>query len=138
MSNVELNQGEIKVKLNELSTGKLSFAELGITNEGNNLESGLLRLVFDFKGIRESSYYQVPTIEIFYEENMSETHWLCEFNGKTILDKIDHHGHSTVLLLNRKVLSNLEQHHENVLIVHAEFPQSANLNIDKSYVNFFK
>lgn len=138
MSNVELNQGEIKVKLNELSTGKLSFAELGITNEGNNLESGLLRLVFDFKGIRESSYYQVPTVEIFYEENMSETHWLCEFNGKTILDKIDHHGHSTVLLLNRKVLSNLEQHHENVLIVHAEFPQSANLNIDKSYVNFFK
>ena len=138
MSNVELNQGEIKVNLNELSTGKLSFAELGIDNEGNNLDGGLLRLVFDLKGIAEHSYYQVPTIEVFYEENMSETHWVCEFNGKTILDKLDHHGHSTVLLLNRKVLSNLEQHHENVLIVHAEFPQSANLNIKKSYIHFFK
>lgn len=138
MSNVELNQGEIKVKLNELSTGKLSFADLGVDNEANNLESGLLRLVFDFNEIGEHSYYQVPTIEVFYEENMSETHWVCEFNGKTILDKLDHHGHSTVLLLNRKILSNLEQHHENVLIVHAEFPQSANLNLKKSYVNFFK
>lgn len=138
MSNVELNQGEIKVKFNEPSTGKLSFAELGISNEGNSLESGLLRLVFDLEGIGEHNYYQVPTIEIFYEENMSETHWVCEFNGKTILDKFDHHGHSTVLLLNRKVLNNLEQHHENTLIVHAEFPQSAKLNMEKSYIHFFK
>ena len=138
MSNVELNQGEIKVKLNELNKGKLSFAELGIDNEGNNIESGLLRLVFDFNGLGKHSYYQVPTIEVFYEESMSETHWVCEFNGKTILDKLDHHGHSTVLLLNRKILSSLEQHHENVLIVHAEFPQAANINLKKSYVNFFK
>ncbi len=138
MSNVELNQGEIKVNLNELNIGKLSFSELGINNESNSLESGLLRLVFDLKGIGEHSYYQVPTIEVFYEENMSETHWVCEFNGKTILDKLDHHGHSTVLLLNRKVLNNLEQHHENALIVHAEFPQKANLNLKKSYIHFFK
>jgi hypothetical protein len=138
MSNLELNQGEIKVKLNELNSGKLSFSDLGITNEGTNLESGLLRLVFDLKGIGEHSYYQVPTIEVFYEENMSETHWVCEFNGKTILDKLDHHGHSTVLLLNRKVLNNLEQHHENELIIHAEFPQAANLNFEKSYIHFFK
>ena len=138
MSNVELNQGEIKVKFNEQSTGKLSFAELGIDNEAKILESGLLRLVFDLKGIGVHSYYQVPTIEVFYEENMSETHWVCEFNGKTILDKLDHYGHSTLLLLNRKVLSNLEQHHENALIVHAEFPQPAKLNMEKSYIHFFK
>ena len=138
MNIVELNQGEIKVKFNKPSAGKLSFAELGINDDGNNLESGLLRLVFDLEGIGEHSYYKVPTIEVFYEENMSETHWVCEFNGTTILDKLDHHGHSTVLLLNRKILSNLEQHHENKLIVHAEFPQSANLNIKKSYIHFFK
>lgn len=138
MNNVELNQGEIKVNLNEPSVGKLSFAELGITKEGNKLDGGLLRLVFDFKGIGEHSYYKVPTVEVFYEENMSETHWICEFNGKTILDKMDHHGHSTVLLLNRKVLTELEQHHENALIVHAEFPQPANLNLEKSYIHFFK
>lgn len=138
MSSVELNQGEIKVILDKNNTGKLSFAELGITKESNSLESGLLRLVFDFKQVKDHNYFKVPTVEIFYEENMSETHWICEFNGKTILDKLDHHGHSTVLLLNRKVLDELEQHHENELIIHAEFPQPANLNLNKSYIHFFK
>lgn len=132
MSKVEFNQGEIKVKLDEPTSGKISFLELGINTEGKTIESGLLRLVFDLEGIGEHSYYQVPTIEFFYEENMSETHWVCEFNGKTILDKLDHHGHSTVLLLDRKVLNNLEQRHRNALIVHAEFPQPAHLNLKKS------
>lgn len=138
MNKVEINQGEIKVKLSEPSAGKLSFEELGIKKEDVTIESGLLRLVFDLEAIRDYNYYQVPTIEIFYEENMSETHWICEFNGKTILDKLDHHGHSTILLLNRNELSNLEQHHENVLIVHAEFPQPANLNLKESSIHFFK
>ncbi|APQ16921.1 hypothetical protein [Maribacter hydrothermalis] len=138
MNKVEINQGEIKVKLSEPSAGKLSFEKLGIKKEDVTIESGLLRLVFDLEAIRDYNYYQVPTIEIFYEENMSETHWICEFNGKTILDKLDHHGHSTILLLNRNELSNLEQHHENVLIVHAEFPQPANLNLKESSIHFFK
>ncbi|WOI23343.1 hypothetical protein [Nonlabens ulvanivorans] len=138
MNNVEINQGEIKVKLKGLSDGKLSFAAMGFEKDVVNLESGLLRLVFDLKDIGEHNYYQVPTIEVFYEENMSETHWICEFNGKTILDKMDHHGNSTILLLNRKVLSELEQHHENAIIVHAEFPQPANINLEKSFIHFFK
>ncbi|MGB2761715.1 MAG: hypothetical protein WBC58_17270 [Maribacter stanieri] len=138
MNKVEINQGEIKVKFNEPTTGKVSFEELGISNEVAELESGLLRLVFDLEGIGEHDYYQVPTSEVFYEEKMSETHWVCEFNGKTILDKLDHHGHSTILLLNRNVLSELEQHHENVLIVHAEFPEPAKLNLKESSVHLFK
>lgn len=138
MNKVEFNQGEIKVFLNEQSTGKLSFKELGINSEGNNIESGNLRLVFELKGIGEHSYFKVPTVELFYEEKMTETHWVCEFNGKTILDKLDHHGNSTILLLNRKVLSELEQHHENVIIVHGDFPQSAHLNTEKSSIHFFK
>ncbi|WP_339625188.1 hypothetical protein [uncultured Maribacter sp.] len=138
MSKVEVNQGEIKVKFNEPRSGKLSFTELGINNEDINVESGLLRLVFDFEGIGDYNYFQTPTIEFFYEENMAETHWICEFNGETVLDKLDNHGHSTILLLNRKVLNNLEQHHENTLIVHAEFPQPANLNLKESCVHFFK
>ena len=138
MSKVEINQGEIKVKFNEPTSGKISFEELGIEKESIEVKNGLLRLVFDLEGIGEHDYYQVPTIEVFYEENMSETHWICEFNGKTILDKLDHHGHSTILLLNREVLSKLEQHHENVLIIHAEFPQPAKLNLKQSSVRLFK
>jgi len=138
MSKVEINQGEIKVKFNEPTSGKISFEELGIEKESIEVKNGLLRLVFDLEGIGEHDYYQVPTIEVFYEENMSETHWVCEFNGKTILDKLDHHGHSTILLLNREVLSKLEQHHENVLIIHAEFPQPSKLNLKQSSVRLFK
>lgn len=135
---VEINQGEIKLKFSEPNAGKLTFADLGLNDKDLVLESGMLRLVFDFEGIGEHHYYQVPTIEIAYKENMAETHWQCDFNRTTILDKMDHHGHSTVLLLDRKKISELEHHHENKLIVHAEFPESAHLDAAKSYINLFK
>jgi len=138
MENVEINQGEIKVKFTEAAAGKLSFADLGLKNEDMKIESGVLRLVFDFEGIGEHQYYQVPTVEVAYDEEMGETHWQCDFNRTTILDKMDHHGHSTVLLLDRKKIADLEHHHENKMIVHAEFPAKVNLDASKSYVNFFK
>ena len=70
MNNVELSLGEIKVNFKEPKTGKISFADLGISDESKNLEGGLLRLVFDLEGIGEHNYYQVPTVEVAYEENM--------------------------------------------------------------------
>ncbi len=138
MNKVELNQGEIKLNFSSPTPGKLSFTDLGIKQEASNLEGGVLRLVFDLEGIGEHSYYQIPTIELAYEENMKETHWSCEFNGKKILEKLDHQGHSTVLLLNRKVIKDLEQHHENTLVIHAQFPQSAKLNLEQSFIHLFK
>lgn len=135
---IEINQGEILVKFNSPTTGKLSFKELGISDETIFLEGGFLRMVFDMEGIGEHHYFHVPTIEISYNESVAETHWQCDFNGETILDKTDHHGQSTVILLNRKTISALEHHHENKLILHAEFPQAVHLNTEKSYINFFK
>lgn len=138
MEQIELNQGEVKVKFSKPVSGKVTFSELGLKNEDVSLESGVLRLVFDFEGIGEHDYFQVPTIEVAYKEEMAETHWQCDFNDTTILDKMDHHGHSTVILLDRKKISNLEHHHENKLIVHAEFPEAANINVANSYINIFK
>ena len=135
---VELNQGEVKINFSSPTAGKLSFADLGLKNEDLVFENGLLRLVFDFEGIGEHQYYQVPTVEIAYKEDMDETHWQCDFNEETILDKTDHHGHSTVILLNRNKLSELEHHHKNALIVHGEFPKSVNILAEGSYINFFK
>jgi len=135
---VELNQGEVKINFSSATSGKLSFTDLGLKNEDLAFESGLLRLVFDFEGIGEHQYYQVPTVEVAYTEEMDETHWQCDFNEETILDKTDHHGHSTVILLNRTKLANLEHHHKNALIVHGEFPKSVHINADESYINFFK
>lgn len=135
---VELNQGEVKINFSSPTAGKLSFADLGLKNEDLVFENGLLRLVFDFEGIGEHQYYQVPTVEIAYKEDMDETHWQCDFNEETILDKTDHHGHSTVILLNRNKLSELEHHHKNALIVHGEFPKSVHILAETSYINFFK
>jgi hypothetical protein len=135
---IEINEGEVLVKFTSPTAGKVTFKELGISNDQLSLEGGFLRLVFDLEGIGEHNYYAVPTVEVAYAENVGETHWQCDFNEETILDKMDHHGHSTVLLLDRKKISSLEHHHENKLIVHAEFPEPVHLDADKSYINIFK
>lgn len=135
---IDINQGEIKVKFESPLAGKQTFADLGLKDEDLIVESGNLRLVFDLEGIGDHEYYQVPTIEVAYAENMAETHWICEFNKTTLLDKLDHYGHSTVLLLNRDKMSGLEQHHKNALIVHADFPGPVHIKASESYINFFK
>lgn len=135
---IEINQGELKVKFSAPVTGKVSFADLGLKNEDLFLENGLLRLVIDLEGIGEHHYFKVPTIEVSYQEEVGETHWQCDFNRVTILDKMDHHGRSTVCLLNRKKLAELEHHHENNLVIHAEFPQAVHLIAENSYLNLFK
>ena len=138
MEHVEINQGEIKVNFDTPTTGKLSFADLGIKSEDLSLDGGLLRLVFDFENIGEHNYFQMPTLEFYYEEEMDATHWQCDFNGTMILDKIDKQGHSTILLLDRKKLNELEHRRENTLVVHAEFPKGVHIIPEKSFVQFFK
>ena len=135
---IEVNQGEVVVKFTSPTTGKISFSDLGIKDENLVLEGGFLRLKFDLEGIGEHDYFAVPTIEVAYKEKCAETHWQCDFNGETILDKKDHHGSSTVMLMNRKKLSELEHHHENKLIVHAEFPEKVQIDTANSSINFFK
>lgn len=135
---VDINQGEIKIKFTSPTEGKLTFKDLGLKDEDLKIEGGFLRLVFDMEGIGEHSYFAMPTIEVAYTEAMPETHWQCDFNRQTILDKTDHYGHSTVILLNRNKISDLEHHHENKLILHAEFPQDVQLIAADSYINFFK
>lgn len=135
---IEINQGEVKVKFTSPTKGKITFKELGITDDQLVLDGGFLRLLFDMEGIKELDYFAVPTIEVAYKEKCAETHWQCDFNEETILDKIDNHGNSTVMLLDRKKLSALEHRHENNLTVHAEFPEKVHLIAAESYINFFK
>lgn len=135
---VEINEGEVLVKFNSPTIGKVSFKELGITRDELSLEGGFLRIAFELGGIGTHNFVAVPTIEVSYDESMGETHWQCDFNGETLLDKLDHHGHATILLLRREKLENLEQHHENKLILHAEFPGSVHINPENSFIELFK
>lgn len=68
---------------------------------------------------------------------MGETHWQCDFNSETILDKHDHYGSSSVILLNRNKMDNLLNRHVNEFVLHAEFPQAVQLVPCKSSVHFF-
>ena len=134
----EREAGEIKVSFSQPNPGKLTFAELGLTEDQLKTKGGFVRLVFDFSSVGEHNYYQVPTVEISYDAEVGETHWQCDFNETTILDKLDHHGHSTVLLLNRKTMAAAEHHHINQPVVHGEFPQEVTIKANESYVCFFR
>ncbi len=135
---IEVNQGEIIIRFDKPVAGKVSLATLGVKNEDMVLEGGFLRLVFDFEGIGEHHYFQVPTINVAYGKDVKETHWQCDFNDTTILDKTDHYGDSTVILLSREKIASLEHHHQNKLVLHAEFPEAVSVLPEQSYINFFK
>ena len=135
---VELNPGEVLINMPVPKTGKLTFEELGLSDEELNLPDGNLRLVFDFEGFKEHEYYHTPTIEISYLQDVTETQWICEFNETTLIDTLDHYGHATVILLDRDVIRKAEHHHTNKLIVHADFPEPVTLSAKDSYINIFK
>lgn len=137
MNNVEINEGEIVLKLNNYHKGKISFSDLELHDEDLILSGGLLRLKVELSDLDQAHFYKVPTIELAYYDVMGEIHWQCDYNGETILDKNDHHGKSTVLLLNRKKLDELEHRHENELIIHAEFPAPVSLDASNSYIHIF-
>ena len=84
---ITINEGEVVVKFNKPTAGKLSFADLGLKDDQLILDGGFLRLVFDLEGIGEHEYFAVPTLEVSYKQAQAETHWICEFNEVTILDK---------------------------------------------------
>lgn len=135
---VQSGEGEIKVAITSDMKGKLTFKELGLKKENVEIKGGFLRLVFEFGQFEENNFYSVPTVEIAYDKNVSETHWQCDFNGEMISDKMDNHGNSTVILLQRTKMIDQLNHHENALIVHGEFPDNVEIDLDKSYINLVK
>jgi hypothetical protein len=135
---VELNPGEVKLIVNEATQGKKVYLkDLGLNTPELDLVDGNLRLVIQLNNLDENHFGGVPTIHLAYTTEMGETHWQVEFNGVVVLDKKDHHGHSTVLLLNKSKLNELAQRHENNLIVHGDLPSATHLNAESSYLQLF-
>jgi hypothetical protein len=135
---VELNPGEVKLIVNEAIQGKkIFFKELGLNTAELNLPDGNLRLVIELNNLDENHFGAVPTIHLGYTSQMGETHWQVEYNGAVVLDKKDHHGHSTVLLLNKGKLNELSQRHENNLIIHGDLPSATQLDAESSYLQLF-
>ena len=80
----------------------------------------------------------MPTIEISYQEKVGETVWQVEFNEEVVLEKTDHSGHSTIMLLDRNKLEALKHRHINRLIIHAEFPDEVHLSSEGSFFNILE
>jgi len=133
---ITINQGEIKVDVNITQKGKLTLTDLGLEAENLFIEGGNLRLVIDIEQSKDIHFTGFPTIELAYAEKMEETHWSVEFNGETVLDKYDHSGNATLLLLKRDALSDIN-HHENKLIVHAQFTREAHIDPNESFIKLF-
>lgn len=135
---VQAGEGEVKVTLAANKGGKISFEELGIKQEQIKVNGGFLRMAFDFGQFSGEDFYAVPTVEIAYDKNVAETHWQCDFNGEMILDKMDNHGNSTVILLKRSEMADQLHHHNNLLVVHGEFPDNVNVDLKNSYIHLVK
>lgn len=75
---IEINQGEIKVNFTSPTVGKLTFEDLGLSDDQLALDGGFLRLIFGMEGIGEHSYFAVPTVEVAYAEKCAETLWQCD------------------------------------------------------------
>lgn len=120
---LELTEGQLEINMKETATGKFSLAEAGLKDETYNVEGGNLRIKVDLGYIKDAHFYKMPVIELEYTQNIHESEWIVEFNGTNILEKKDHSGHATILLLNRKKMDELKQRHENTLLIHGDFSE---------------
>lgn len=134
----EINPGEIKINIDEPRSGKITFAEIGLTEDQLMIAGGNLRLDIELgQTLQSGHFYQMPTVEFSYKEKIKESSWQIEFNGEVVLDKVDHSGHKTVLFVSRKKLEDKVHHHVNRLIVHGDLAQEIHLSPTESYIHLF-
>ena len=134
----DINPGEIKIHFDEPRGGKLSLGELGIFEQNLKVEGGNLRLVIELGQFPNHHFFRMPTIEVAYHEKVGETVWQVEYNGEVVLDKTDHSGNATLMLLNRKKLDSLTHHHINTLIIHGDFPEEVTLSSENTWFNILE
>lgn len=134
----EINQGEIKIIFNSPIGGKFSFADLGLEKSDLEVAGGNFRLDIELKQFPDHHFYKMPTIELAYLEREGDTLWVVEFNDTNVLEKSDHGGKSTVMLLDRKKLEGLVHHHENRLVIHGDFSQKVHIDPNNSWIHLLE
>jgi hypothetical protein len=135
----DVQSGEIRIKFDEAVGGKMTLGEMGLTETNLHIDGGNLRLVIELgQTLANSHFFRMPTIEMHYHEKVGETAWQVEYNGEVVLEKIDHSGNATLLLLNRKKLDDLTHHHQNNLVIHGDFPQEVTLSSENSFLNILE
>lgn len=137
MNKIDRIAGEIKLSLDQNQNGKVNLSDLNGDISGYYSKGGHMRLLVDLDAHNDNHFFKMPTLQFKYDNNVGETQWIVEFNGETIVDKLDHQGNSTTILLNRSKLEELVQRHENQLLIHVEFPEEVNLLPAESSIHLY-
>lgn len=135
MSNLQLEvtEGQLEIIMKEAAFGKFTLADAGFTEDSYEVEGGNLRVKIDLGYIKDISFYKMPVLEFEFTDKIHTSEWIIEFNGTNILEKKDHSGKATVLLLNRKKMDELKQRHENTLLIHGDFSEVVRLKNTSSF-----
>lgn len=123
MNNLNLSEGQVKIVMDKPIFNKFTLKDAGLVEDTYKVEGGNLRLKIEMGYIQDVHFYKMPLIEFHYTEKIHESEWVVEFNGTNILEKKDHSGQATVLLLNRKKMSELVHRHQNNLVIHGDFSE---------------
>ncbi|WP_233897034.1 hypothetical protein [Tenacibaculum piscium] len=124
---LNITDGELKIVMDTPAFNKFSLKDAGLKEDSYTVEGGNLRLNIALGYIQDYNFYKMPVIELEYENNIHESEWIVEFNGENILEKKDHSGTKTILLLNRNKMNKLVHRHENNLIIHGDFSEKVNI-----------
>lgn len=129
---LDLTDGQIKITMKEATFGKFTMKDAGVTEDVYEVKGGNLRVDVELGYIQDVHFYKMPTIEFEYTEKIHESEWVVEFNGVNILEKKDHSGQATVLLLNRNKMKELVHRHENTLLIHGDFSEVVSIKNSSS------
>lgn len=129
--------GELKVELKAHNEDRISFKDIGAKSDYYDVKGGNLRILIDIGPVEFDEFYRMPIAEFTYRDNIQESEWIVEFNGQNILERIDHSGHSTIILFSRNRLKELIQRHENKLIIHGDFSKEVHIDLAKSSFHVF-
>lgn len=134
MDNLSLNltEGQIQIVMQEAAFGKFSLEAAGLNAPSYEVEGGNLRIEIKMGYIQDVNFYKMPILEFEYTDKIAQSEWVVEFNGVNILEKKDHSGQATILLLNRNKMKELEQRHENTLLIHGDFSEVVHIKNSSS------
>lgn len=136
MSEMKLTKtdSQVKIEMEKPVVGRFSLKDAGLNEDFYKVEGGNLRIKVEMGYIQDFHLYKMPIIELDYTQKIHESEWVVEFNGENILEKKDHSGQSTVLLLKRSKMNDLLHRHENTLLIHADFSEEVEIKNSSSMV----
>lgn len=128
-----LDDGQIQLTMNQPVFEKFTLDASGLEEDTYKTKGGNVRIQINLGAIQNIHFYKMPVIELNYTEKIHESGWIVEFNGTNILEKTDHSGQATILLLNRSKMVDLVQRHENTILIHGDFSEEVELKKESSF-----